>query len=199
MKISRNAAAEFARLRAIYPAPTIAAPAIITGRAPIRSRSLPSNGLLSPAASGAAAPKAENHPRLHPKCLTTGRKNTPPAFTGPQIKNSVANRVPTTSQRSLLSSAMIHLAARDFEHGSRELGPTIFLKRHDSRNWTTRTAAVHFFTGQSGAWVWVRPGTEFGAAPAVGRDAESSRCARTQQRPRPQRRAPAQSAAGLHA
>src|SRR6516162_3885289 len=110
----------------------MAAPAIITGRAPIRSRSDPSTGLLSPAASGAAEPKAENHARLHPKCLTTGRKNTPPAFTGPQVRNSVANRVPTISQRSLLSSAMVHLAARDLEHGSRELGPIIFLRRRRS-------------------------------------------------------------------
>src|SRR5215469_15381883 len=96
---------------------------IITGRAPILSSSDPSSGLLSPAASGAAALNAENHARLHPKWFTTGRKNTPPAFTGPQIRNSVANRVPTTSQRPLLSSAIVHLAARDLDHRSRGTRP----------------------------------------------------------------------------
>src|SRR6516225_2964541 len=109
----------------------MAAPAIITGRAPILSSSDPNSGLLSPAASGAAELNAENHARLHPKCLTTGRKNTPPAFTGPQVRNSVANSVQTISQRPLLSSAMVHLAARDLDHGSRELGPTIFLTQRD--------------------------------------------------------------------
>src|SRR6516162_1391640 len=178
----------------------MAAPAIITGRAPIRSRSDPSSGLLSPAASGAAELNAENHARLHPKCFTTGRKNTPPAFTGPQIRNSVANRVPTISQRPLLSSVILHLAAHDLSIVRVELGPTIFLTQRASWNWINPHIDCAFFhRAVAPGSTPVKPWVEFGAAPAAGRDAESSRSARTQQRPRRRPHAPARSAAGLHA
>src|SRR5208282_2733223 len=110
MKITKNAAAELARQSATYATATIAAPAIITLRAPIRSINDPMNGLQSPAASGAVATRAENSARLHPKCFTTDRKNTPLAFIGPHIRNSVTKRTPTISHEPLSCAAMIHLA-----------------------------------------------------------------------------------------
>src|SRR5262249_62303171 len=82
----------------------IAAPTIMIRLAPKRSISHPIAGLLTPAASGAVDTNREKNARLHPKCFTTGRKNTLLAFMGPQIRNKVVkraaiNRAPDLSSR----------------------------------------------------------------------------------------------------
>src|SRR5262249_30987182 len=64
---------------------------------------------MKPAASGALAPRADKSARLHPKCFTTGRKNTPLAFTGPQIRSIVVNRIATIAQGRIFGSVMFYL------------------------------------------------------------------------------------------
>src|SRR5215471_17246859 len=64
---------------------------------------------MKPAASGALAPRADKSARLHPKCFTTGRKNTPLAFTGPQIRSIVVNRIATIAQGRIFGSVMLYL------------------------------------------------------------------------------------------
>src|SRR5215510_7736896 len=64
---------------------------------------------MKPAASGALAPRADKSARLHPKCFTTGRKNTPLAFTGPQMRSIVVNRIATSAQGRIFGSVMFYL------------------------------------------------------------------------------------------
>src|SRR5262249_14642602 len=64
---------------------------------------------MTPAASGALAPRADKSARLHPKCFTTGRKNTPLAFTGPQMRSIVVNRIATIAQGRVFGSVMFYL------------------------------------------------------------------------------------------
>src|SRR5215831_5909818 len=90
---------------------------------------------MKPAASGALSPRADKSARLHPKCFTTGRKNTPLAFTGPQIKSIVVNRIATIAQGRTFGSVMFYPPACE----RRGLHEPLFCRRSPEGKY----AAVH--------------------------------------------------------
>src|SRR5215469_3901772 len=93
--MTRNSLNVVARLRSIQRTPVMVAPTTIIFFGLTRSASHPISGPVAPPVTQPLANAIDNFALVHPKCLSTGTKNTAPLLIAPQIKNIATQIAPT--------------------------------------------------------------------------------------------------------
>src|SRR5262245_9157454 len=87
--MAKNSPKDVKRLSRIHRPPVMVAPTIIIFFGLTRSASHPISGSTAPPVSQAIDSALDNFARVHPKCLSTGTKNTALLLSAPQMKNIV--------------------------------------------------------------------------------------------------------------